>query len=272
MRPEPPRLTARHRLSLTVGRVPEVLVKVSGGGRNAGAIKAHLNYISRGGRLSLEDEAGALAQGRDEIVEALTSWSRSHCGIPTTGDYGKQAHNIILSMPPGTSREGVREAARAFAAAEFGHNHQYLFTEHRDEAHPHVHLVVKAIGRDGVRLSPRKADLQRWREHFADALRAQGILANATPRRARGVVRRAPQQSLLHMQARGNARVDAGGTPPTLLLSPEVDSAYRNVQAALAASGSAQDRQLAAQIEQFAGERLRVEKDAKRQPIGGGRE
>ena len=65
---------------------------------------------------------------------------------------------------------------------------------HEDEKHPHVHLTVKAVNQDGVRLNPRKADLQYWREIFAEKLREQGIEANATPRKVRGVVKKAEKQ------------------------------------------------------------------------------
>jgi len=128
------------------------------------------------------------------------------------------------------------------------------FTAHDDEAHPHVHLVVKAVGRDGVRLNPRKADLQRWRELFADALHEQGIVANATPRRARGIGSRAPAQRLLHMRVRGpNARAPTS-SPRAPLLSPVVARAYRSPQQALAASSEVADQRLAQELERFLAE------------------
>jgi len=64
----------------------------------------------------------------------------------------------MLSMPPGTDRESVKKAARNFAREVF-ENHQYVFVAHEDEKHPHVHIAVKAVDRDGIRMNPRKADL-----------------------------------------------------------------------------------------------------------------
>jgi len=56
--------------------------------------------------------------------------------------------------------------------------------------HPHVHLVVKAEHEyDGSRLNPRKADLQRWRERFAEYLAELGVAATATRREDRGFVK-----------------------------------------------------------------------------------
>ena len=79
-------------------------------------------------------------------------------------------------MPAGTPPDKVLEAAKKFAREEFAHQHQHryamaLHVEQKDNrpVHPHVHLVVKAEHEyGGPRLNPRKADLQRWRERFAE--------------------------------------------------------------------------------------------------------
>ena len=42
----------------TVRRAPEVMVKVTGGGRKTGAVAAHLAYISQEGKLDLESDDG----------------------------------------------------------------------------------------------------------------------------------------------------------------------------------------------------------------------
>ena len=57
---------------------------------------------------------------------------------------------------------------------------------HTDEPHPHVHLVVKAVGEDGQRLNIRKGTLRAWRREFASHLRRHGVEANATERVIRG--------------------------------------------------------------------------------------
>ena len=98
-------------------------------------------------------------------------------------------------MPPGTDRPSVKNAAREFATEMFK-GHQYVFAEHDDEKHPHVHLIVKTVDREGARLNPRKADLQIWRELFAEKMREQGIEANATPRRVRGIVKKFEKQAI----------------------------------------------------------------------------
>jgi hypothetical protein len=60
-------------IARTVRRTPEVVVKVSGGGRDAGSVRAHLNYIDRHGKLALEtdDEQSLTGKGAGaELVDA----------------------------------------------------------------------------------------------------------------------------------------------------------------------------------------------------------
>ena len=128
-----------------------------------GAIRNHLQYISRNGDVELEDQDGNVIGGWHDVRDLGDQWSRSGRGIPDESKR-REAFNVMLSMPPGTDRAAVRDAARDFARAEFGANHGYVFAAHDDEAHPHIHLCVQARGRNGRRLNPRKADLQRWRE------------------------------------------------------------------------------------------------------------
>ena len=75
----------------------------------------------------------------------------------------------------------------------------------RDGGHPHVDLTVRALGSDGMRLNPRKADLEVWRQRFAQALRVRGVEAEASPRRARGVLLRAEPTPIRKLRERGEA-------------------------------------------------------------------
>jgi hypothetical protein len=89
-------------------------------------------------------------------------------------------------MPKGTAPEKLLAASRAFAREQFALKHRYGLVLHTDQKHPHVHLVIKAVGEDGQRLNIRKATLREWRQAFAEQLRAHGIEANATERAVRG--------------------------------------------------------------------------------------
>jgi hypothetical protein len=197
--------TMREVLARTAKKTPEVMVKISGGGKNMQHIKAHMDYISRNGEVEVEDENGDCHHGKAAMRDVRDSWAKGKIGIPYDGEKRREAFNIILSMPPGTDRQAVKDAARAFAKGQFS-RHQYIFSAHEDERHPHVHLAVKAVDHDGVRMNPRKGDLQRWREQFAEKLREHGVAANATPRRSRGVVQKPEKQAIKHI----NKEFEAG--------------------------------------------------------------
>jgi len=205
-----------------VNNASEVMVKVSGNSKGPAHVKAHLDYISRNGKIEIENERGEILKGKDALKEVHKEW---------TQDQGRRRRNtrdttnIVLSMPKGTDARAVKDSARDFAKKQFGGNYQYVFALHTDVDHPHVHLTVKTLGFDGRRLHVKKGDPQVWREEFAEQLQTRGIDAEATPRAPRGVVKKGVKQAIRHIREKG--------------LTPEIDKAkikeiverFRDVQA-----------------------------------------
>jgi hypothetical protein len=181
-------------IARTVRRTPEVMVKVTGGGTKAGAVAAHFAYIGRKGALEIETDDGQRVTGRSEQKAILEDWhlelSAGQYRRPGSGQVTARAtklvHNIVLSMPSPAPPNKVLAAARVFAREKFGAQHRYAMVLHTDQAHPHVHLVVKAESEDGRRLHIDKPMLREWREDFARMMREQGVAANATPGVLRG--------------------------------------------------------------------------------------
>lgn len=68
-----------------------------------------------------------------------------------------------------------------------------------------AHLTVRALGDEGERLNPKKADLEAWRQGFARALRDHGTEAEATRRRTRGVTRKAERGPMRRMRERAES-------------------------------------------------------------------
>ena len=163
------------------------MVKVTGGGRGVAAIGAHLRYISRRGELEFEDDRGVVREGKEALHDLAEQWRYGGSFIDETS-HRREAFNIMLSMKSGTDPMIVQRAAREFAQAELA-GHRYVMVLHDHQANPYVHFRVRAESREGRRLNPRKADLQRWRETFAEKLRGWGIDAEATRQRTRGEVR-----------------------------------------------------------------------------------
>jgi hypothetical protein len=117
----------------------------------------------------------------------------------------KLIHKLMFSMPPGTPPAKVLEAVRNFAREQFALQHRYAFVLHTDEPHPHVHLVLKAISEQGVRLNIQKATLRHWRSEFARNLRLLGVEANATERAVRGETRKAKKDGIYRARLRGES-------------------------------------------------------------------
>lgn len=198
-------------ISRTVRRVPEVMVKVTSGGgtTTARGVSAHFSYISRQGDLEIETDEGERLHGRGAGKQLTEDWDldmeedrkRSHLFAIDRRKAPKLVHRVIFSMPAGTPPEKVLAAVKDFAREEFGGKHRYAMVLHTDEPHPHVHLVVKAVSEQGVRLNIDRTMLQYWRQEFARQLRERGVEANATNRSVRGQSR-APKLDAIYRAAR----------------------------------------------------------------------
>jgi hypothetical protein len=244
----------RARLHATVVRgAPQVMVKVTGGGRGMAAIAAHFRYISKQGRLPIEDDRGVVHDGKEGVHDLVEQWRHAGSRIAEHSPR-REAFNVMLSMPAGTPESALKEAARSFARAELW-NHRYVMVLHTHQANPHVHLAVRAEGKDGRRLNPRKADLRRWREVFAEKLRERDIEAEASPQITRGGGR--STERLWHRKARDEGRDRGpreGEQAPVKLTRSRRDAAqaWCEIAKALAASPEADDRRLAQSIVQYA--------------------
>ena len=132
--------------------------------------------------------------------------------------------------------------------------------------HPHVHLTVKTAGLDGIRLNPRKSDLQRWREGFGEALRDQGIDATTTSRlhrttHERWTIRRGVDPITKAKQIDRRLRAT-----PVPRMQRAVMQNYERVMKALASSDQGDDRQLAADLVRYFTGRSHVREKEKGRP------
>ena len=195
---------------------PEVMVKITGFSKGAKSVYNNLTYVSRNGNVELETDTGLILSGREEVKEYFNDW-KADLGAQKSFPERRDSMHIVLSMPPGTQDDAVKGAVRDFAKEQFGGRHEYVFALHTDEKHPHCHLIVKYRDFNGNRPSHTPEDLQKWREAFADKMEEYGVMANATPRISRGVVKKPERQALLHMQRGGETR--APRTPKVIALA-----------------------------------------------------
>ena len=246
----------RKRIEATVvRRAPQVMVKVTGGGRGMKAIAAHFRYISKNGRMEIEDQRGETMRGKDTLGDLADEWRFGGSLIPDAAEPGhrREAFNIMLSMPRGTDPLAVQRAAREFAQVELA-DHKYVMVLHDHQANPHVHISVRAESRHGKRLNPRKADLHRWRETFAEKLRGYGVDAEASRQATRGKSQNYDPLWRVKASEGGRLRTTRQGTKSSgraIATRAEAVEAWRQLGRALAMSDSRDDHDLARSIDSY---------------------
>jgi hypothetical protein len=204
-------------------------------------------------------------RGKEAQRQLVDDWRFGGSFIADEGAR-REAYNIMLSMPRGTDPLIVQRAAREFAQAELT-DHKYVMVLHDHQANPHVHISVRAESRSGRRLNPRKADLHRWRETFAEKLRAWGVDAEATRQASRGQVRN--YEALWRRKALDEGRAvnarPGRKSGSNMVASREVAAeAWAAISQALASSPDEGDRRLARAVSTFVREMPAWQPDSSR--------
>ena len=202
--------SAKERLHRIVNKTPEVMVKITGRTRGGathltGHLKGHLDYITRNGRIQAETQDGERITNHAGLRALHDDWLLANAleSRGRNGPNATQSVSLILSMPPGTPPDRLEMAVHTWARETFGSRHDWIMARHDDTDHPHVHVAVRAVGRDGRRLAPGPENLQQWRERFARELRRLGVEAEATPKQARGIIRKASHLGIKKAEQRG---------------------------------------------------------------------
>ena len=186
-------------------KLPQAVVKISSHNSGKPQVRARLHYVSRDGALAIETDEGITLDGLEEVDRLVDDWA---------ADFGSRVNSrdtmsLVISLPAGTDADKAVDAAREFFAETFAENHEYAFAGHDDTDNFHIHLVVKARGRDGKPMRATRRDPQLWRQAFAEKAREQGIDLDASPRWARGKGRRTPLTAVFEIRRRGETpRVD----------------------------------------------------------------
>ena len=109
----------RERIEATVvRRAPQVMVKVTGGGRGMKAIATHFRYIGKNGRLDIEDERRETMRGKDALPELADDWRFGGTLIddiaePRSASRGLQHHAVDAARhrPPDRAARSTRVRA-----------------------------------------------------------------------------------------------------------------------------------------------------------------
>ena len=98
----------RERIEATVvRRAPQVMVKVTGGGRGMKAIAAHFRYISKSGQLDIEDDRAETICGKEslpelpELADVCPVWLWDVLGESPNRRSGAKVDIALLGLQPG---------------------------------------------------------------------------------------------------------------------------------------------------------------------------
>ena len=180
---------------------PEVVVKIPkrhGSSNGLKGIQGNLDYISRNGDLDLEDQDGNIISGKNEINKLLKEYKA--LGIEQESRR-REALNIVLSMPPNTDPQAVKDASREFAKEHLA-GFRWVMVQHLDTAHPHCHINVLMTNEQGERLNPSPRTLAKWRVDFAKKMIEQGVDCTATRRTQRGKFTKSEDNTVRHIRKR----------------------------------------------------------------------
>jgi hypothetical protein len=234
----------------------QVMIKITGGAKNARSVSNHFNYLSRDGELELRDQDGNTIQGEEALKDLADHWKVLSPKVDDA-DGRKETFNIVFSMPEGTDARALAAAVQETARIEFA-NHKWVMVQHFDEPQVHAHISVKTESLEGVRLNPRKVDLQRWREMFAYQLRERGVEAEATrrgPRLKREKINKPWAVTRLEeRQQPTNPKPDGPTKERADAWTAKVDRTtdlYGKVIGSLNASSDVQDKALASELSQM---------------------
>jgi hypothetical protein len=240
----------RDHIRRMVRGTPAVVVKITGTPTGMRGIRSHLRYITERGE-PLHDEQGREYLTPDDVRTFGDHFRYAGSPIPLDGSR-REAFHLALDIPVGDA-QAVQAAAVELAQREFD-GHRWAWAFHSHQGHPHVHLIVRVEGRRGKRLDPRKADLHRWREVFAQALRARGVEADATHRMVRGEVRDAEPIYVARARAAGTLKHEHPLHERVTVKAASMERTLQewgHIHATLAASPLASDRALAAEVRAF---------------------
>ncbi|MFQ3247372.1 MAG: hypothetical protein ACI9SP_004027 [Arenicella sp.] len=217
---------AKKQMLKATGGAPEVMAKITGFTKADQSTRGHLDYITRNGQVDAFDRFG-LKLEKDEVTEKRMDYDSIK---------GRKAMRLVLSMPPNTEIEPFKKAVEQTLQKEFG-EHDYLYVFHEDTSHPHAHIVVPMTNSLDERINPRKADIQRYRQTFADELEKNGILANATTTQLR-------KQGMLS-KVFGN---EPNRNEPSTPTKERIDVAWRLIKKAFIQAGDSEGVQLINQL------------------------
>ena len=175
----------------------QAVIKITSYGKGSSHIMNHLSYISRNFDIALEDNNESLLKTRQDAKDILESWESMYFDNRKNS---RDTLNLVFSAPPGTNRDTFNTLTREFLNEEFEGEHDYLFAQHDDTDHPHIHSVIVLRSIDGKKLDPRKQYINQLRKRYAEKCREHGVMVEASRRFERGIAGKSTRFEMVQMR------------------------------------------------------------------------
>lgn len=148
----------------------KVVVKITGGSKDANSARRHLDYISRNNNLNVFDKDGNIVD-----YDSLQIDSESIIMADRSRSDAKKTINIMFSTEGKNDPEAIKKAVLETAKQNLD-GYEYYLSVHEDTDNTHCHLVVynhSLVGKK--RLSLRKSKLNSIKKSYSDNLNKNGI-------------------------------------------------------------------------------------------------
>ncbi len=189
-------LSVSEQIRIAAG-LKQAVIKVTSYGKGSAHIMNHLTYISRNFDIPLEDSNESLLKTKHDATSLLESWESIYFD---TRKNARDTVHLVFSTPPGTNRDTFNTLTREFLNEEFEGEHDYLFAQHNDTDHPHIHSVIVLRSMDGKKLDPRKQYINQLRNRYAEKCREHGVMLEASRRFERGIAGKATRFEMVQMR------------------------------------------------------------------------
>ncbi|MDE3759802.1 conjugal transfer protein TraA [Sinorhizobium meliloti] len=134
--------------AIAKGSQPAVVKMASyGGGARVGAM---LNYVSRGGELSVENESGRILEGREELARIRGDWDHLFQNRAESRDIG--SFSVEISASGFASDEALHEQVRSTLTSGFG-DRRYAYAIAKNEGGSVTVQGLVVLRRQGERLT-----------------------------------------------------------------------------------------------------------------------
>jgi len=159
----------------------QAIMIVSSFGKSSSGSMSYVDYISQEDNVPLFDKNNKIIE-KDHALNKIQDWvddTKERKGVT------RYTMHFVLQSEPSANEEKAKKGMQEFLKKAFPKN-DYIYAFHTDKESPHMHVSVKMQDQENKKIQAIKSDLRKWREDYAESMRAQGFDYASTSRSSRG--------------------------------------------------------------------------------------